>query len=57
MHKCAKFRQTGDTKHLVCMIFLKKQSRQRQDMKTIITENKYLITTCILYMVYMKKNH
>ena len=40
MHKGAKFRQIGDAKQLVCMIFLKKQSRRRQDMKTIITEVK-----------------
>ena len=40
MHKRAKFRQMGDAKQLVCMIFLKKQSRRRQDMKTIITEVK-----------------
>ena len=40
MYKGAKFRQISDTKQLVCMIFLKKQSRQRQDMKTIITEVK-----------------
>ena len=40
MHKGAKFRQIGDAKQLVCMIFLKKQSRWRQDMKTIITEVK-----------------
>ena len=36
MHKGAKFRQIGDAKQLVCMIFLKKQSRRRQDMKTIL---------------------
>ena len=40
MHKRAKFRQIDDAKQLVCMIFLKKQSRQRQGMKTIITEVK-----------------
>ena len=61
MHKRAKFRQIGDTKQLVCMIFLKKQSRRRQDMKTIITEVKKKKTNTsqrhVLYMVYMKKNH
>ena len=40
MHKCYKFRQIGDTKQVVCMIFLKKQLKRRQDMKTIITEVK-----------------
>ena len=40
MHKHAKFRQSGDAKQLVCMIFLRKQSRRRQDMKTINTEVK-----------------
>ena len=40
MHKHAKFRQIGDAKQLVCMIFLRKQSRRRQDMKTINTEVK-----------------
>ena len=40
MHKGAKFRQIGDAKKLVCMIFPKKQSRRKQDMKTIITEVK-----------------
>ena len=61
MHKGAKFRQIGDAKQLVCMIFLKKQSRRRQDMKTIITEVKKKKTNTsqqhVLYMVYMKKNH
>ena len=38
MHKHAKFRQIGDAKQLMCMIFLKKQLRRRQDMETIITE-------------------
>ena len=40
MHKGAKFRQIRGAKQLVFMIFLKKQSRRRQDMKTIITEVK-----------------
>ena len=40
MHKGAKFRQIGDARKLVWMIFLKKQSRRRQDMKTIITKKK-----------------
>ena len=40
MHKGAKFRQIGDVKQLICIIFLKKQSRWRQDMKTVITEVK-----------------
>ena len=60
MHKGAKFRQIGDAKQLVCMIFLKKQSRRRQDMKTIITEVKKKKNTSqqhVLYMVYVKKNH
>ena len=61
MHKGAKFRQIGDAKQLVCMSFLKKQSRRRQDMKTIITEVKKKKTNTsqrhVLYMVYMKKNH
>ena len=60
MHKGAKFRQIGDAKQLVCMRFLKKQSRRRQDMKTIITEVKKKKTNTsqrhVLYMVYMKKN-
>ena len=61
MHKGAKFRQIGDAKQLVCMIFLKKQSRRRQDMKTIITEVKKKKPNTsqqhVLYMVYVKKNH
>ena len=60
MHKGAKFRQIGDAKQLVCMIFLKEQSRRRQDMKTIITEVKKKETNTsqhVLYMVYAKKNH
>ena len=61
MHKGAKFRQIGDAKQLVHMIFLKKQSKRRQDMKTIITEVKKKKTNSsqqhVLYMVYMKKNH
>ena len=40
MHKGAEFRQIGNAKQLVCMIFLKKQPRRRQDMKKIITEVK-----------------
>ena len=40
MYKGAKFRQIGDAKQLVCIIFLKKQLRWRQDMKTVITEVK-----------------
>ena len=40
MHKHAKFRQIGDAKQLVCMIFLRKQSRRRQVMKTINAEVK-----------------
>ena len=36
MHKGDKFRQIGDAKLLVCTIFLKKQLRRRQDMKTIL---------------------
>ena len=61
MHKGAKFRQIGDAKQLVCMIFLKKQSRRRQDMKTIITEvkkkkNKYLTMTCIIHDLYEEKS-
>ena len=60
MHKGAKFRQIGGAKQLVFMIFLKKQSRRRQDMKTIITEvkkkkNKYSTTTCIIHGLYEKK--
>ena len=55
MHKRAKFRQIGDAKQPVCMIFLKKQSRRRQDMKTIITEVKKTKTNIpkrhALYMV------
>ena len=42
------------------MIFLKKQSRQRQDMKTIITEVKkkktYLTMTCIIHGLYEEKS-
>ena len=60
MHKGAKFRQISDAKQLVCMIFLKKQSRRRQDMKIIITESKRKKNTSqrhALYIVYMKKNH
>ena len=60
MHKCYKFRQIGDTKQVVCMIFLKKQLKRRQDMKTIITEVKKKKKNSqrhVLYMVYMKKNH
>ena len=61
MHKGAKFRQIGGAKQLVFMIFLKKQSRRRQDMKTIITEVKKKKTNTslrhVLHMVYMKKNH
>ena len=60
MHKCYKFRQIGDTKQAVCMIFLKKQLKRRQDMKTIITEVKKKKKNSqrhVLYMVYMKKNH
>ena len=60
MHKGAKFRQIGDAKQFVHMIFLKKQSKRRQDMKTIITEVKKKKTNSsqhVLYMVYMKKNH
>ena len=61
MHKGAKFRQIGGAKQLVFMIFLKKQSRRRQDMKTIITEVKKKKTNTsqqhVLYMVYVKKNH
>ena len=55
MQKRAKFRQIGDVKQLVCMIFLKKQSRRRQDIKTIITEVKKKKTNTsqrnVLYMV------
>ena len=40
MHKGAKFRQIGDAKQLVHMIFFKKQLQRRQDMKIIITEVK-----------------
>ena len=40
MHKGAKFRQIGDAKQLVCMIFLKKQSRRRQDMKQLLKKVK-----------------
>ena len=60
MHKGAKFKQIGDAKQLVCMRFLKKQSRRRQDMKTIITEVKKKTSTSqrhVLYIVHMKKNH
>ena len=61
MHKGAKFRQIGDAKQVVCMIFLEKQSRRRQDMKTIIAEvKKKKINTSqqhVLYMAYMKKNY
>ena len=60
MHKGAKLRQICNAKQFVCMIFLKKQSRGRQDMKTIITEVKKKTNTSqrqALYMVYMKKNH
>ena len=60
MHKGAKFKQIGDAKQLVCMRFLKKQSRRRQDMKTIITEVKKKTSTSqrhVLYIAHMKKNH
>ena len=60
MHKGAKFRQIGDAKQLVHMIFFKKQLRRRQDMKIIITEVKKKKTNTslhVLYMVYVKKNH
>ena len=60
MHKGAKFRQIGDAKQLVCMIFLKKQSRRRQDMKQLLKKvkkkNKYLTTTCIIYGLYEEKS-
>ena len=61
MHKGAKFRQIGDAKQLVHMIFFKKQLQRRQDMKIIITEVKKKKTNSsqrhALYMVHMKKNH
>ena len=54
MHKRAKFRQIGDAKQLVCMTFLKKQSRQRQDMKTIIIEvKKKKANTSQQHILYM----
>ena len=58
MHKGAKFRQIGNAKQLVHMIFLKKQSEWIQDMKTIITEVKKKKDTSerdVLYKFYMKK--
>ena len=49
MHKGAKFRQIGDAKQLVCMIFLKKQSRRRQDMKTILSHKISVRSNTVFY--------
>ena len=57
MHKGAKFRQIGDAKQVVCMIFLEKQSRRRQDMKTIIAEvKKKKINTSQQHVLYEEKS-
>ena len=63
MYKRTKFRQIDDAKQLVFIIFLKNQSRRRQDMKTIITEvkkkeknQKNLTTTCIIHGLYEEKS-
>ena len=60
MHKGAKFRQIGNAKQFVCMIFLKKaietKTRYENNYYWSKKEKKYLATTGVIHGLYEEKS-